>query len=175
MGTRASSQRISDCSPKQLNARVAVVMAFHPGCASRELALKAFRPFFDFLSPCWTSSNVRIGIGLQQCALERSSSQRRSGLFAQAAQCLPPGRYVVFVIALHPGCASRELALSLFDHFLTFAVLNVEKRLKWYTRMLTRASAESEEKWNSNSNFYYPKWHNSQCCGVLFDLWGLDT
>jgi hypothetical protein len=33
---------------------------------------------------------------------------------------------ITAVIALHPGCASRELVLSLFDHFLTFALLHVK-------------------------------------------------
>ena len=54
---------------------------------------------------------------------------------------------VALCLDLRPGRASRELVLSLFDHFLTFGVLRVKKSEKWFTRMRTRASADSEEKW----------------------------
>ena len=66
----------------------------------------------------------------------------------------------VAVIALHPGCASRELVFSRnrlcsaysksqksIRPFFDFRRLHVKKRLKWFTLIRTRASAVSEEKW----------------------------
>ena len=73
------------------------------------------------------------------------SSERRS----RGEVVCSPDKHVARVdvgVALHPGSASRELVLSLFDRFSTFAVLQVKKRRKWFTRMRTRASAVPEEK-----------------------------
>ncbi len=58
-------------------------------------------------------------------------------------------------MAFHPGCASRELALSLFDRFLTFAVLNIEKPIRPFFDF---RRAERQE----TSEMVYPNAHSSE-------------
>ena len=104
---------------------------------------KPIRAFFYFRrAACKRTSEMVPG-----SALERAPFQRRR--FRAEVVCSPKqcSARVAIAIALHTGCVSCELILSLFDHFSTFAVLHVKKRQKWFTLIPTRASAVSEEKW----------------------------
>ena len=95
-------------SAKQHNARVAVVIALHPGCASRELVLSLFDHFLTF-----AVLNVKTSEMVYPNA--HSSERRFRGEVVCSSNNIDAR--VAICLKLHAVGASRELVLSLFDHF----------------------------------------------------------
>ena len=83
-------------------------LQLHPGCASRELVLSLFDHFLTF-----GAAHQKVGKVVYPNAhsIERRS---RGEVFCSFSDI---DARVALCLELHLGSASRELVLSLFDHF----------------------------------------------------------